>query len=480
MNKKYKEVNILLFLLVVAAIILVIPHVVRYLYFDDIMGGDESYYHFRIAKDIIKTGIPEKDILISGNRDYIFNPYHVFLAAVILVFGSFTAKIVPFMLGISCFLLFYALLKEFEIDWAKRFFISLVFLMSPIFIYLFTTINAYSLIVLLDLFGLYLFVKNGKMLFIGSLFVFVFASMFGWFYSLVLLMALFVVSLSRKMMKRFLAASAVVIVVTSVFYFSFYFLKSVSAGFVQRNLTQQLIDGLGAKLGFSAFALVLMLVGFVVSWKMKRRLYLFYLATLVLIGFFIYRNDDVNIYLNFIFSILAGIGLYTLIRMKWELETVKTIALIVLGCGLLFSCLSQIKTVSSSLPDKEMVASLKWLNSNSVESECVFSHYSDGFWIEDIAARPVFIDSLFSYTPGINTIYEIANNISYSRRIVETKKLLNENNISYIWIDGEMKSGLVWEEDDEGLLFLFRDNETFKKIYSTDNVEIWKVINKEG
>jgi hypothetical protein len=39
-----------------------------------------------------------------------------------------------------------------------------------------------------------------------------------------------------------------------------------------------------------------------------------------------------------------------------------------------------------------------------------------------------------------------------------------------------MKEGEVWENREEGLLFLLRNNETFKNIYSSKDSEIWKVI----
>ena len=39
----------------------------------------------------------------------------------------------------------------------------------------------------------------------------------------------------------------------------------------------------------------------------------------------------------------------------------------------------------------------------------------------------------------------------------------------------DMKNGLVWNEKEEGLLFLLKDNETFKKIYNTHEITIYGV-----
>ena len=60
-------------------------------------------------------------------------------------------------------------------------------------------------------------------------------------------------------------------------------------------------------------------------------------------------------------------------------------------------------------------------------------------------------------------------------RIDETKELLDDYNIKYIFIDNEMKKGLVWNEK-EGLWFSFRNNETFKNLYDKDGIEIWEYI----
>jgi len=38
-----------------------------------------------------------------------------------------------------------------------------------------------------------------------------------------------------------------------------------------------------------------------------------------------------------------------------------------------------------------------------------------------------------------------------------------------------MKEGFVWEEKDEGLLFLLNSGNIYKNIYNNDEVEIWEV-----
>ena len=83
------------------------------------------------------------------------------------------------------------------------------------------------------------------------------------------------------------------------------------------------------------------------------------------------------------------------------------------------------------------------------------------------------MDGLLRYTPNLYERYEDSNNLFYNRSLKETKKLLNKYNISYIWIDNEMKEGLVWTKEKQGLLFSLRNKEIFKNIYSKEGVEIW-------
>ena len=39
-----------------------------------------------------------------------------------------------------------------------------------------------------------------------------------------------------------------------------------------------------------------------------------------------------------------------------------------------------------------------------------------------------------------------------------------------------MVDGLVWGDEDEGLLFLLQNDETFKNVYNSPNIQIWEVI----
>lgn len=127
-------------------------------------------------------------------------------------------------------------------------------------------------------------------------------------------------------------------------------------------------------------------------------------------------------------------------------------------------------------PTPEEVKSLEWLKHNSKESDIVLSHYSNGFWIEYFANRPVILDSYFDYINDLEQKHADSVTIFNSRSLTMTTKLLDKNDITYIWINKPMKEGLVWTESDDGLLFLFSNKEKFKKVYSDGWIEIWEYI----
>ena len=126
-------------------------------------------------------------------------------------------------------------------------------------------------------------------------------------------------------------------------------------------------------------------------------------------------------------------------------------------------------------PDNEIIKSLDWLRHYSEPDEIVFSHYSKGFWINSVAERPVVTDSMLEYFPNAEEKFNDSLEIFYSRNLKNTKSLLEKYDINYVWIDNEMKHGLVWEKEQQGLLFLFRNNETFNNIYNNQGIEIWEV-----
>jgi len=167
--------------------------------------------------------------------------------------------------------------------------------------------------------------------------------------------------------------------------------------------------------------------------------------------------------------------------MKWTLKSVKKLTALVLVLSLLFSAGFYIARTSSAIPDDAMIESLEWLREESDKGDIIFSHYSNGFWIETVSQRPVILDNYYNYIDSVDMRFNNSEELFFSRNLDNTIELLDKYNVKYIFITPEMKKGLVWEREKEGLLFLFRNEQTFKRVYDQDGIEIWQYkLVKEG
>ena len=480
---KLTEKNTLVYVMLAAAIVLLIPHLVRFLFYNNIMIGDESYYHATIAKQIIE----QKSLIHDPN--YVFNPYHLVLASAGYFIGvEFASKLIPLSLGMLSILFFYLILKEFKIEIKKRFVISLILIISPSFIYLSTMSNIYSVPVFMTLLGVYLLFKKNIFLTVLSSLAFAAAISFGIFNSLLVITIIISylidetqkekVSLETKKPRfSFKSKKAAVFLfmlfIISVLCFPLYFQQRTKV-LPAANMLQGSISDLGALIGIGVFNILLAIVGFFLIWKKRKEYSFIFLPFLIMFMFFFYTKN-VIVYLTFIFSILAGHAFFKIKNMDWQVKMIKNLTVLLMICGLAFSTISYLNRVSNMQPDNEVIKSLDWLKHYSRQDEIVFSHYSKGFWINSIAERPVVTDKMFEYYPNAEERFNDSLEIFYSRNLKNTKSLLEKYNIHYIWIDNEMKNGLVWEEEQQGLLFLFRNNETFNNIYNNQGIEIWEI-----
>ena len=64
----------------------------------------------------------------------------------------------------------------------------------------------------------------------------------------------------------------------------------------------------------------------------------------------------------------------------------------------------------------------------------------------------------------------------YTRDFEIAKSVIEKYNIKYVYITPDMKNGLVWNEPEEGLLFVLEfSGNNFKKVYNNNEVEVWRV-----
>jgi len=287
-------------------------------------------------------------------------------------------------------------------------------------------------------------------------------------------LSLFYYSLTAKNLKKFYPVFFIVLAVCIVYYGQIYYTHGLPE-FISKGIRiENFISDVGGKTGFSIFSLILGFIGFVYLRKKKGS---FIILTITLLAASFYFGKYINLYFNFIIAFFAGSGFFILLKRRWASDILKKFSIILLICGLVFSPIAYTKELSTSLPDQSTISSLEWLKENSDEQDILFSDYSKGFWIEYFAKRPVVMDGWFTYAPKLSERIKDSRDIFYSYKLEETKSLLDKYSIKYIWIDPAMKQQ-IWEDKRTGLLFLFRNCETFRNVYDKEGIEIWEYLKK--
>jgi hypothetical protein len=467
--------KILTLLLAFALLVLLIPLIINSFHDMNIITNNPSLYHIRIAEDIIEGDfLGGTDELTYFKRPMYVSFFHYFLSGSIWFLGrTFTLIVFPILMGLFSIIALYLLLERLQVD--KKILVLTISLLiaSPVFVFTFSTLNAYAFIATFLLWGLYFYSRDELWGLITSLVLFVLVSFFSRF-SIILLLA-FLLSYSlitSKKQKWFL------VVLFTLLLVGFKFVPQMFFEFDTIQETNALVDfvsDFGGVVGFSIFALVLGTIGLFTSWAQKKQKYPLYLLLLILIYMAIDVNKSFNIYLLFLVSYLAAIGLLRILKIKWHFTVLRDLTLIIIMCGLIFSTVSYYDRLAQNDYSDE-VAVLNWLSTNTREDSSVLSHYQNGFLIQTLGKRRAVLDPLSAYNIGFDQTNDEMNQIFDSRNLRDTKALLKKYKVDYIFINEQMRHGGVWDEDDQGLLFLLQNNETFKKVHSVSGVNLYKVI----
>ncbi len=454
-----------LLIVLIAAIFLLTPLFVRLVLHEPMLIGEEPYLHARIAQEVLDGKM--------GFFEYKLTPYHLLLVGVGRFVGVYLASVVaPPILGVLSMIALIQIFKRLNIDLLTKNTILIILASSPAFIYLFVFSTPNALAVFLTLAGLVFLVKNRKMqMFVGVL-LFLLAALSGLF-NLVLCFGIILLLVVKKKRRKVLLFGILVLVLllTLPYHLINFTLRDTIYQFRPKMLEDSVTD-FGALIGFSVFNLFLALSGFVFSWKRKREYALFYFMFFVVFMFGLFLNKNYNMYWNFVVVYFSGLGFVYLLRAKWELKLVKELTVLIILCGLIFSTIAYTKQLALMQPSEEVFEGLEWLKGE--ETGVVLSHYSRGYWIEYISDKPAFVDS--GYNPKTLGLLNVSDQIFYSRDLLYTNNTFGAYNITYVFIDKEMRQGLVWVKEEQGFLFLLRNNETFKNLYNTPQTEVWKYI----
>lgn len=438
-------------LMLLALVLLLIPSSLRSTPFDSSIYEHEKIQNFR------HFGFYTNDTLVSGGRTLIITPYDWLIMLVKL------PNILPIIFGMLSVFFFSQLLKRIIND-DKRFMALFILIFSPFFIFSFTLNNPFSLILLLNILGLYLFSKGLNAASSACYLLLVFFGAFNFILSILVLVIL-AFHLKIKVLKTAVLPSIAFIVYMAVLYAKgAVFYPELSFG------VHNFISGVGSLKGMSIFAIILSVMGWVAYWRKTKNA----LVTLfALIMFSLFYNNAFSFVFPII-SVLAGLGFLVLINYSWETEYLKKFTIFIFVLGLMFSVISYEAGVREELPSKDIINGLEFLKGISSQTDVVLSHPSRGLWVEVFAQRTVILDSNKYGITDFDKKFNDMKIMFHTYELAKVKELLSQYSVKYIVVDSEMKEGIVWEKENQELLYLLTDKNTFTKVYSNSDIEIWE------
>ncbi len=411
---RYTRLGVRLILAVTSAIILYLPILLRRKGW--LLTGIEAYYHLKQGALSFLLGLIPADSILA-------------------------AKMLPLIFGIAAVLLFYTILLNLGIGFKVAFGSSVLLLMTPGYIYLFSTLNGYFIPVTIALLMFYLLLRRKDVFLVPFLFVMPF---FGYLHSLAASLLLLAFCLERKVTKLFLLSLIPLMI-------------SLFAGASMMPSHGSFISDFGGKFGIGLFILLLSFFGFGSLWKKKYRYTSVYLALISLVALAMLDMRMLG-YLNMILVVLALLGFMRIAGFGWESAIIKWSTVGVLTFSIVFSGLFYMAMLANDLPNREIVAALESLKAMSKESDIVLAHNTREYWIGYAGRKSISVPGIYS-----------------SRYHEEALQLLAKNNIRYVWVDEGMKD-ILWQEGRQDILFLLEYSNLFKKVYINDYVTIWEVI----
>lgn len=439
-------------LFVLAAAVLILPFSLRWAEGNFSLGGDDVYYHARMGVELAQGWSNEDGGVVFG-RERFFSPYHVLIALSYRVFGEMGLVVLPLLLAWCSVLLFWLVLGSVGLSQGERFWAQLAFVLSPPLIASGFLLSPHGFVVFLLLAAMVLL--RGRAWWVGAAFLVV-AAWCGLPFVLAMIGSVLLLMFVHPKWVQRLNVVAVLLVVMAL------------AGWyaplpVQEAGVEGYVSDLGGVFGVGIFTVLLGVLGLILLWEYKRRFFgAFVIVVAALVaGFFL---PGVLVVVSVLLAVLVGIAIERLAQRKWELGMLRQASLLVLFCGLLFSGVSHAVALGSGPPDTN------FFNELAREKGVVLTHPRYGFWAE-FAGHRVLLDEL-------GAPQRVRDDVDALWRASDAGSalfLIERYGIRYIVITPEMTQGLVWEREEQGLDFLVRTSEMFKRVDSGGNVRVYEV-----
>ncbi len=466
----------IIYLFIICLVVLSMPLFLRAKFADNNLIGEESYSNYKLANMIKDNGFVKYDELSYSGRDLKYEHGYVGLLSLSPRLFSW---ILPILFGLFSFVLFYNIVKKYDSDIALI--SSLLLIFSPSFIYLFSVSTKFSAASMFILLGLYLYLKGKDYNKYLSYACFIAVS----FFSIEAFFVLFLIGLffayKKKIEWQFYIASVSLSLGilyiqfgNLLFNFSLFFERYIPFDFF--SSIGVLFSDLGGRYGFGLFLFLLSLIGIYSIGRDKYKYILWFIFYFILLVASVYFPFLI-LFVNFILVILASYGVIYFIDMEWKSTTFRSVTILVIICGLLFSNLSFLNNITEIEPSPNYIGAVNFLNDSAFKN-VIFSEYNRGVYI-NLAGNKNVADSNFLGVLNVAERLSDSNLLLHTNKMSEARKIINKYNIKRIWMDKEMKSRLYINDESELLFLLKYATNDFYKEYENDEVEIWGVYSRQ-
>jgi len=422
------------------------------------------------ALSFFSNYLQEKPLLMGGESYYFLSSareevsYHP-LTLLLRTIPPQRVFLVPPLIALGNILLFYALARKLGLPEKIIFFTVLFYILTPAFIFASLTLSSHSVFLLLVLLGMNLLLQETKKKYLALL-PFLIASLMDTFSALLLLIGLAGYFFSvKKIRERFsvllLLCIAAVIIVGSTLLHAPFFLGP----FTIQNKAADVVSDLGALSGAGVFTILLAIIGLITSWQKRNSLlrYLLLAFALLIAGYLL--NTHTIFFLSLFLVALAALGFVNLLKQHWKLSSLRSAVLLLLLLGISFSAVAYLDRLSSYSPTAIDQKSLEWIKLNTDKDAVVLSAPENSYYISYFAQRK----PVFALHQQYGDDYNLSQKMFSAYYIHELFPLLEENNVSLVYVSDKMNQILPQEQE---FLFLLQ-NERFKLLYFTDEAEVW-------
>jgi hypothetical protein len=363
------------------------------------------------------------------------------------------------------FIFLACVLSFLYLSFSKKYILFFILALSPFFIGLFTKYSEQTVLALLISLMVYGLIKKRTIL---SVLVQIGICAIDFYVGLFILFTALLLMVKKKMKIAIVAALSL-----PLFIFFKNSAENAEGSILSENINilEKIFVELGALEGIALVSFVIAGIAIYFFWK-NNSLVHFLVAGGVMISFFNLKSG--LLILNILVVYLAVIMIEKLVDEKWEIHLLKKISLFLIFCSILFSGTSYISILSEKPASPEAIDAMIWLGENADDQETILSYYLYGMEIKFFSKMPVLLDSDLNKIDRAEEKYQDTSHIFDSRNMKNTASLLDKYQIRYIFITEEMKQGLVWNKDEEGLIFIMENNEEFIKIFENEKATIYR------